>query len=439
MAVELLVVNPRELQGETISFFPLFDKDIQDAIWPNSSLVTVEINLERCVRAAILFQQYNIASASMYYESAATREVSRSHRLLFSHHEGPFIFAIKEEHHGFFDHAREKSKLCPDSDCYRGKMVKQYSAELEHNFGRVFARGGGETSDHIADAMIKDLSSDKKEDTQSLAGIVAAVPSPKDRARYEEILHNAVEKREGLQINRRYLERSLRGLPQDIITSANNRLQYHYLSATQKTTGIHRIDATGDAAPFQNVEGLNTQNFSLAMEFLDTLGISSTVMRMPDEDLLDLRSREEVRSLMRTYQHLVNEAATFEENQKKLYWEIRKEKRKITYSAFVDFLKIAASSILVESIANSLPPWQIPIKLAGYGSETIILYLNRHRITLERGPLLEFKELVLDEYSTKLEDSAVNILDVDDYSRIRIPAFSQNHALQTYLYSRRVC
>lgn len=433
----LLIVSPRELQGETISFFPLLDKDVQDAIWPNSPTVTIEYNLEKCVRTATLFQQYNIASASMYYESAATREISKRHKMLFSNQQGPFIFAFKEEHNNFLEHAKEKRELCPDSEFYRREVVKQYSAELESYFGRAFARPGGETSVYIAQAMERDLSSDKKENPDSLAGILAAVPSPNDRAKYEEVLRNAVVKRGELQINRPYLERRLRGLPQPFITSVDRRLLYHYLSTTQKTTGIHRIDATSDAAPFQNVEGLNTQNFSLAMEFLDSLGISSTVMSMTDRELLELRKLPEVISLMRMYQHLVNEAATIEENKEKLYWEYRKEKRTITYPYFVELLKAAGSYFFVESVANSLPPLEkILAASALFGSETIVQYLSRNSITMERKPLLDFEKLVLEQYGRKLEDSAVSMLEVDDYSRIPISTPSRQ-AIEMYLYSRR--
>jgi len=438
---ELLLVDPRELQGERISFFPLFDKDIQDAIWSISSSLTVQSNLEKCLRAAALIKQYNIASASMYYESPATRQVCRNHRLLFSHHEGPFILAIKEEHNDFLEHAKEKRKLCPDSECYSKDKVRQHSAELQSDIGRAFHRGGGETSDHIEDAMLRDLSSEAKKDPHSLASMLAAIPSPKDRAKYEEILLNALQKRGKLQINRRYLERRLKGqLPQDLVTSIINRLQYHYLSATQKTSGIRKIDATIDAAPFQNVEGLSTQNFSLLMGLLDKLGIGSPVMNVSDEDLLELREREEVKNLMGMFRRLVNGAATFEENQEKVFWEIRKENRKMRFSGFVNFLKMAAPTILGESFANSLPPCaNIPLQLGIAGSEAIILYVYKDRITLERGPLLEFQKVVLENYGRILEDTATRILETDDYSRTRIPSLSQNQALQMYLCSRRIC
>jgi len=439
--MELSIISSRDLQGETISLFSLFDIDVQEAIWPNKPTEAIMYDLDKCVRIATLFPQYNIASASNFYESAASREISKRHPMLFNR--GPFIFAFKEEHPDFFTHAKEKQKLCPDSESYRRERVKKYSAELKSYFGRAFARCGGETSEYIAEALLQDLSPDEQMDSNSLASIIndrTKVP-PNDKAKYEQVLHRAIEKRGELQINKPYFERTLRGLPRPFVNSVENRLLHYYLVKTYETTGIQRIDATIDLGPFHNVEGLNTQNFSLWIEFMDLLGISPAVMTMTDRQLLELKTRPELIRVMNMFQRLIDEAADIEESKKNLYWEYWKEKGRIGYPRFVRFLEAIAPPTLVESVATNLPALEKIMALSIiYGSEVAVEYFVGKRINVDNKPLRDLKKVILEEYSSKLEDSAVQMLEVGDYPEIQqIPAPFNYQMAEIYLLARRAC
>jgi hypothetical protein len=370
----------------------------------------IEYDLDKYVRTATLFPQINIASASNYYESLPTREVSRKHPLLLS--KGPFIFAFKKELQDFLAHADEKHKLCPDSKDYKKEQRKTYSKELQ-SFGRAFARDGGETSLYIEDAWLEDLSPDKEDDPYSLASILKTIPVG-DRPKYEETLYRVVEKRGDLQISPPYLERTLRGFSESFVSSAQNRLLHYYLCTTLETTGVKRIDATSLAEPFYNVRGLSTQNFSLAIKVFDMLGIGSSVMRMTDVELLELKEREAMINFIKMYLQLINEAAKIEHNERRLYWEYVKERFKVGYVPFVEALKSIAPFTLLTSMADSLPPLEKCVA-AGiiYGSEHIVERAFRKRIDVDKKPLLALKKLILEQYSKKLDNSAKMILEGD--------------------------
>ena len=75
-----------------------------------------------------------------------------------------------------------------------------------------------------------------------------------------------------------------------------------------------------------------------------------------------------------------------------------------------------------------------------YGSEVAVEYFIGKRINVENKPLRDLKKVILEEYSSKLEDSAVQMLEVGDYPETQqIPAPFNYQMAEIYLLARRAC
>ena len=176
-------------------------------------------------------------------------------------------------------------------------------------------------------------------------------------------------------------------------------------------------------APFSNMKGLNTQKLSLAMEFMDILRVTPSLMAMTDRQLLDLRQNEVVKRVMKMYELLIKEAATIEENKERLYREYKKEQRgRLSYPAFKILLAAIAPFAFAVSIAKTLPPVeQVTTTVGIFTVKYVVKHCIEKRLNADKKPLIDLKKLILEEYSRNLENSAISILEADDHSRLSIP------------------
>lgn len=223
-----------------------------------------------------------IGSASFYYESPITRDITENLRALFEKKE--IVYSVGDSVSSLLEHGLQKIPKSPSNfSAYRDeRIIRVYGNNLD-SIGNIIKRGDYSISDKIVNIWITELISDSME---SIGGKLSTIISDKNelskiKSKLTEIALNR-DKDFVWEYIKPYLDNL--ALPKTIQSFIRRRLAQIYANVTAHLLGVEI-----DKPEYGLITNASKYDSALFLKCMDVLKISRQIINLNSDDLIRLK------------------------------------------------------------------------------------------------------------------------------------------------------
>lgn len=266
-------------------------------------------NVRRHLKLLYLLSDTIVASASYYFESPVTREVTQLLKSLFE--DGSVLYFIDDDLEDVVDHAKKKMAKSPKGmrEYSNRKEVLEKAKEIEH-IGQLVKRPNISISNRIVELWIKDVLSSEPSSIGSWIGGIAK--NPEEAAVSRQKLIDFARQREK-DFVWKYIEPFLNSLGlknEGFHKKVREKLVQMYARATAQVLGVE-VEETAD---YTNIHAKSRFDTSLFGACLNQVGILEDILNLENNDLKVLKNTTEFALFRDFYFRLIDDVAYDSEN-----------------------------------------------------------------------------------------------------------------------------
>lgn len=238
--------------------------------------------------SAYLLAEKVLASASFYFESEDTRDVTSEFSKLF--HEKSVVYFVDESMDGYLEHGiRKAEKSPPELQCYHDSDLVRTSGKALNDLGAILRRPDISVSAEIERLWLADVMTDSGVLGSAL---VRTAETREQLLRWREAISETCRRRGDRDFVWAYLEKAFRplDLPRQFMRVGRRRVGNLYAQATSRILGVPsdnatRLDrCTGAEARFDT---------SLFLECMDAIGLKEHLAKLDAGTLIRLKATVE--------------------------------------------------------------------------------------------------------------------------------------------------
>lgn len=267
----------------------------------DEGLTAKEVRLH--LASAYLLAEKVLASASFYFESQDTRDVTKEFSKLF--HEKSIVYFVDESMDGFTEHAlRKAEKSPPELQCYHNSELVSTAGKALNDLGVILRRPDISVSAEIERLWLADVITD----SGVLGSVLVRTAVTKEQLlRWREAVSDICRQRGDRDFVWEYLGKALcpLDLPHQFMRVGRRRVGNLYAQATSRVLGVPSDNATrldGRTAPEVRYDT------SLFLECMDTIGLKEHLAKLDAAALIRLKTTVEFTTFRAFYFALVDAA-----------------------------------------------------------------------------------------------------------------------------------
>lgn len=238
--------------------------------------------------SAYLLAEKVLASASFYFESQYTRDITSEFSELFR--EKSVVYFVDESMDGFLEHGLRKAEKSPlELRCYHDSELVGIAGKALNDLGVILRRPDISVSAEIENLWLADVMAD----SGALGNVLARAAATNEQLlRWREAIGDICRRRGDRDFVWEYLEKTLRplDLPPHFMRLGRRRVGNLYAQATSRVLGVPSDNATqldGHTGPDARVDT------SLFLECMDGIGLKEHLAKLDPAALIRLKSTVE--------------------------------------------------------------------------------------------------------------------------------------------------